>query len=261
MYQLKAGEMPKIAPLFQNAAHTLIWSCLQGYMGRAWTDDIGNPVSACIITGDFCFLSGVPDPALVQNIRAFSPSGSLLVIPGQEAWEKLIESVWIGRFERFHRYAIKKEPDIFNRELLSANINRLPEKYTMRRIGPELYRKLLQTEQLKDLCSVFDSSDAWQKYGLGFVIQDGVRIISGASSYTVYDRGIEIEADTLPEYRRQGLALACASRLIIECQDRKLYPSWDAMNQESLALAGKLGYHFDREYVTYFVKTEEPPFI
>lgn len=74
---------------------------------------------------------------------------------------------------------------------------------------------------------------------------------AGASSYSVYKGGIEIEIDTSPEYRRRGLATACGARLIIECIDRDLYPSWDAQNVWSVALAEKLGYHFDYEYTAY----------
>ena len=39
--------------------------------------------------------------------------------------------------------------------------------------------------------------------------------MAGASSYTVYDGGIEIEIDTRPDVRRLGLALACGARLIL----------------------------------------------
>ena len=79
------------------------------------------------------------------------------------------------------------------------------------------------------------------------------KIVCGASSYTVYNKGIEIEIDTKKEYRRKGLALVCASKLILECLDRGIYPSWDAANRGSVALAEKLGYHFEKEYVTYSV--------
>jgi hypothetical protein len=77
--------------------------------------------------------------------------------------------------------------------------------------------------------------------------------VSGASSYTFYDNGIEIEIDTKCEYRSRGLALACASGLILECLDRGLYPSWDAHDLRSVALAEKLGYHRDQAYVTYII--------
>ena len=57
--------------------------------------------------------------------------------------------------------------------------------------------------------------------------------------------------DTREDERRKGLAMACCASLILACLDRKLYPSWDAHNKGSLALAEKLGYHFDKEYPTY----------
>lgn len=73
-------------------------------------------------------------------------------------------------------------------------------------------------------------------------------MVSGASSYTVYRDGIEIEIDTREDERRKGLALACGARLILECLACGRYPSWDAHNKGSLALAEKLGYHPDGTY-------------
>ena len=64
-------------------------------------------------------------------------------------------------------------------------------------------------------------------------------------------QGIEIEIDTREDYRRQGLAYVCGARLILECLDRGLYPSWDAQNKASVALAEKLGYHYSHTYTVY----------
>lgn len=41
------------------------------------------------------------------------------------------------------------------------------------------------------------------------------------------------------------------AKLILECLEEGLYPSWDAQNKWSVALAEKLGYHFSHEYVAY----------
>lgn len=65
--------------------------------------------------------------------------------------------------------------------------------------------------------------------------------------------GIEIEIDTKEEHRRQGLAYACGAKLILECLNKGWYPSWDAQNKWSVALAEKLGYHFSHEYPAYEV--------
>jgi len=42
--------------------------------------------------------------------------------------------------------------------------------------------------------------------------------------------------------------------LIFQLTKRNLYPSWDAQNKSSVALAEKLGYNFDKEYVSYVIK-------
>ena len=53
--------------------------------------------------------------------------------------------------------------------------------------------------------------------------------------------------------RRRGFAYICGAKLILECLKRGLYPSWDAQNKWSVALAEKLGYHFDHAYQAFEV--------
>lgn len=79
------------------------------------------------------------------------------------------------------------------------------------------------------------------------------QLAAGASSYSVYSQGIEIEIDTKEEYRRRGYATICGAKLIMECLKRDLYPSWDAQNKNSVALAEKLGYHYSHAYTAYEV--------
>ena len=90
------------------------------------------------------------------------------------------------------------------------------------------------------------------------ILKDG-EPVSGASSYSGYRGGIEIEIDTRKDFRRKGLAFVCGAKLILECLDRGWYPSWDAHNLWSVALAEKLGYHFDHEYEAYEVILKELP--
>ena len=80
--------------------------------------------------------------------------------------------------------------------------------------------------------------------------------MAGASSYTVYQGGIEVEIGTEQSHRRKGLASVCGARLILECLDRGWYPSWDAQNLWSVGLAEKLGYHFDRPYPAWEIYGE-----
>ena len=50
---------------------------------------------------------------------------------------------------------------------------------------------------------------------------------------------IKKEIDTQEDHRRKGLAYACGAKLILECLEKGLYPSWDAQNKWSVALAEK----------------------
>ena len=105
-----------------------------------------------------------------------------------------------------------------------------------------------------DLVSQYSDYSKYKELGLGVAVFYQGELVAGASSYSVYDKGIEIEIDTREDYRRKGLAYACGAKLILECLERGLYPSWDAQNPWSLALAEKLGYHFSHEYVAYEVR-------
>ena len=248
----------EIAPLFDGWNETIIWSCLQGRHGRAWASDEEPPRSAQIVVGDFCALAGAANKALAAHIPPDFKSDTLLMIPRDEAWAALIEQAHGPRAECFSRYAIKKEPDVFDRAKLRAFVDAVPPLYTLRFIDKALYEKALEVPWSKDLCSQFVSFADYAAHGLGVVALLDGEPVSGASSYTAYDQGIEIEVDTKEEHRRKGLALGCAARLILACLDRGLYPSWDAHDLRSVQLAEKLGYHLDCEYTAYAVKREEP---
>jgi RimJ/RimL family protein N-acetyltransferase len=253
MYCLSKEDMYRIALIFQSWNETMIWSCLQGYMGKAWADDVQNPKSAQIIVGDFCFFAGAPNLELVKNIPDCYNTPCILMVPGSEEWGVLIEQEYKDNCSKFMRYAFKKEFEIFNKERLMSYIKKLPAEYKIRKIDEEIFNDVKREQWSKDLCSQFSSFNEYEKLGLGFVIMHNDDIVCGASSYTVYKEGIEIEIDTKEEYRRKGLALACASKLILACLSKNIYPSWDSANKASASLAEKLGYNPEREYVTYAI--------
>lgn len=255
MEYVKKEQMNLIAPLFKDWNETMIWSCLEGYMGAAWADDLVKPRVALIMIGDFVFLAGdsTLDEAegLVRAIKGVEKKVSLLVIPQNKAWGALIEKVYGEKAEKITRFAIKKEYHIFDKKKLGEFIEALPEGFEIAPIDEAIYSATQKEEWCQDLCSQFPTYQDYKKYGLGFVILNQGKIVSGASSYTIYSKGIEIEIDTHEAYREKGLATVCAAKLILDCLDKGLYPSWDAANKTSVALAEKLGYHFDYEYITY----------
>lgn len=236
----------KAAALFDGWNEALIWSCLQGHMGNMFLDDDENPSSAMINIGDFCFFAGSPKITFL-NI----PDKTKLLIPKDKAWEELIEDYYGKSINKFLRYAIKKEPHIFNKKKLADYIKMLDNSYELRKFDQEAFEMARMEEWSADLCSQFKDYKEYQKKAIGTAIFHQGKLVAGASPYAVYNEGIEIEIDTKPEYRCKGLATVCGAKLILECLQRNMYPSWDAHDLRSVALAEKLGYHLDYPYVTY----------
>lgn len=237
--------------LFEGWQETLIWSCLQGCMGRAYADNINNPKSAQILIGDFCFFAGEVNKELLINKPDDYKSNFIIMDPQNNEWSEVIEQVYKENAKKVYRYAIKKEPDVFNIEKLKNIVENIKKPFRIQMIDKDIFNQVMSYSWSKDLCSQFKDYEDYQNRGIGAVaIKDGI-VVSGASSYTVYNEGIEIEIDTKKGYRRKGLALACGAKLILECLKKGLYPSWDAQNKGSVALAEKLGYHFDKEYEVY----------
>ncbi len=248
---LEPGERNGLEPLYRGSQETLIWSCLQGVMGDAWADDKDTPRCALIRLGDFVYPAGEADAPDAAALFRVLPDRRLFIVPENETWCDRIERLYGDRCRRFDRYAIKKEPGIFDRDKLCGWVRALPDGYSLEEIGTRWYESAMAEEWSCDFCSNFESREDFSRRGLGFVaLWDGAPV-SGASSYSVYRGGLEIEVATHPDHRRKGLAAACAARLILECLDRGLYPSWDAANPTSVRLSERLGYHFDRAYPTY----------
>jgi GNAT superfamily N-acetyltransferase len=243
-----------IAHLFNGWDETLIWSCLQGYMGVAYADSLMLPLSAQICTGDFIFFAGTVNHDLILNKPANLKTSYAILAPQNQEWEQAIEHCYKNKVTRHIRYATKKEQGVFDEEKLQSIITRLPVQYELKPIDRALFREILALQWARDLCSNYKSFEEYRSIGMGVVVQKDGNIVSGASSYTSFNGGIEIEIDTRKDERRKGLASACGASLILGCLKRGWYPSWDAHNKESLALAQKLGYHFDREYPVYEIE-------
>ena len=247
-------NLEKIAALFDGWEETMIWSALQGVMGEITADGPENPKSARILLGDFGFFAGEPNERLVSSMlenRSF-----LLAVPQNEEWAACMEKIFPNS-RRITRYAIKKEPGCFDRERLRKFARDIPAGYSVAPIDRELFSRVQEEEWSRDFCANFQSWEQYARYGGGFVALYQGEVVAGASSYTAYRDGLEIEVDTKEAHRRKGLALCCCASLILSCLEKGKYPSWDAANLGSVALAEKLGYHFDREYLTVLVQKED----
>lgn len=238
----------KISALFEKWEETLIWSCLQGIMGKVYADSLNTPTSAMAIIGDFTFFAGKPNIELAAYKPDWCTQSFMIMVPQNECWKDIIIRFYGKKAKIVSRYAIKKEPHVFDKRRLERVVASLPEQYALSMIDEQLYQMCKAETWSADLVSQFSSYEKYHELGIGAVVCHNNRIVSGASSYSRYQDGIEIEIDTREEYRRKGLAYVCGAKLILECLKRNLYPSWDAHNKGSVALAEKLGYHYSHTY-------------
>lgn len=242
-------EIDKIKELFANWDETLIWSCLQSVMGEIHTNDAQD--AAMAILGDFAFFAGKPDEEFVRFKPESCEQDFIIMVPQSEEWAQLIEKCYGNKARKVTRYAIKKEKDIFDVSRLEQVIMNLSAEYELKMLEAEEFELCQKNAWAHDLISQYKDYDTYEKLGLGVVVLKDGELLAGASSYSRYNEGIEIEIDTREDQRRKGLAYACGAKLILECLKRGLYPSWDAQNKWSVALAEKLGYHFSHEYTAY----------
>ena len=249
IYEL--SERDCAAPVFARWEETIIWSCLQGVMGHIYADDKEEPNSAMAILGDFCFFAGKPNRDLITFKPEWFDQDFFIIVPQNHKWSEEIKKLYGDKARKVVRYAMKKEKNIFDVNYLNNIVKLLTPEYTISLIDEKIFDYCKKEDWCRDLVSQFPDYSSYKKLGLGVVIiKDGIPV-SGASSYSAYIGGIEIEIDTKEEYRRKGLATVCGAKLILECLERDLYPSWDAQNTWSVSLAEKLGYHFNYAYDAY----------
>ena len=237
----------KVKELFKGWEETMLFTCLQKIMGKIYVTDLENPKSAYAFLGCFGFYAGKPDVEIVSK----KPQGFTIMVPQNKEWAQLIEECYPSA-KRVMRYAIKKDT-IFDKIKLQNEISKLPIGYEIHKLDADIYDQCLKNPVMVDFVSAFESKEKYLQIGRGMVILKNGQIVSGASSYTRYKEGIEIEVDTIETERRKHLATIACSALILNCLEEGLYPSWDAQNMNSVRLAEKLGYEFDHEYVAYEV--------
>ncbi len=252
IYEMDINSRAKLFPMFKSMDSTMILSCIEGHMGTAWVDDIENPTVAQILVGIFVFYAGDHNAKATEELLYNIPENILAIVSTDE-WKNRIETIHKGCIEKFQRYAFKKNVKYLDYNYVQSFLSTLPEGYELKKIDATIAHEPSFHELSEDFTSQFESIDDYINKGIGYCIIHNGQVVCGASSYSVYDAGIEIEVDTHPDHRRKGLATVASSALILDCLNRGKYPNWDAANFDSVNLAQKLGYVLEKPYDTYYI--------
>ena len=267
--KIKRGSgAAKAAPLFGDWPETILWSVLQGKMGSLYADCPEEPCSAAAVLGDFVFLAGEPSEALVRFTAELEyPLDMCILMPQNEAWEKTIEAalqhMGTDRLRKVTRYATHKDPAHLqnpeNLARLQQMAESVPRHFKILPFDEKVFETAREEYWSRSQAVQFQDYEEFRQHGMGFAAFLGQIMAAGASTYSYYDGGIEVQIDTDTGFREMGLAQCCGAHLILECLRRGLYPSWDAHHKRSLALAMKFGYKPAGEYTAYEVWQAEPP--
>lgn len=256
MIEVEKKQLKQIAPLFEGIQDSMVIACLQGYMGNAYVETLDHPKAALIVSGEYSFFAGDPNSEeavnLVNNLFVANQSDSTVVIFDDEnpEWEKLLMSIPENNPKIVPRFGIVQKDYDFDDNILRRYIDALPEGFELVRFDKNIYNQAMAEDWSKEFCEVFSTAEEYLTRGFGYAALKDGKLVSGASTMTAYDGGIEIQVATHEKYRGRGIAMACAAALIQECSKRKIRPCWDAANLASKHMALSLGYEYKGEYTT-----------
>jgi GNAT superfamily N-acetyltransferase len=251
LIELPPGRRAPLRPLFAGlpGLHGCLDAAIDGGMGGAWADDT-EPPSVGVIHLDFYFLAGDAGVPGAEEAVA-RVEGRASIVASNAGWEPLLRERFGEALKQRTRIAFK--PGLWDRARLRGFIDALPEGLAVRRIERADAERF--AELADSLVYNFDSLDDFIERGAGFGIEHEGHFISGCSSFAISPHSLEFEIQTHPDFRRRGLATAAAAAMIDYCIDAGLRPEWDAHNEMSAALAGKLGFTDPAPYTAYEIRS------
>lgn len=209
----------KLVSMFEDFNNVVLLSYLQGHMGNAWVNDLENPTVAQITVGIFTFYAGDPNAKETEELLRNIPE-RILVIVNSDQWKKRLETFHERKIDKFLRYKFKRNAEVFNRSKLQSFISALPKGYELRKIDEHIANNPTLHNVSEDFTSQFRSIDDYVNWGIGYSILYNGEVVCGASSYSIYNDGIEIEVATDLDHRRKGLATVVCATLILDCLEK-----------------------------------------
>ncbi len=259
MIELEKHEFKRVVHLLNGVKQAVLpYAVCEGYNpGRVFVDDVNHPETLLIWTpvgyyflvlGQVQILGGLSRLLTETFIPASKELGETgyILVAALDDWQEKTSALLGGR----EVIKIFRRPFSFNVDKFTARGNwraQIPDGFQLKRVDESLAEKA-------GVLGSWASLDDFMAHGIGYALMDGDRIASVCASVFASSTHVEIDVHTEDEYRRRGFASMTASALIEECLRQGRQPNWECFweNEESTALALKLGFEQLADYPVYF---------
>lgn len=252
------GTKNNLKKFFEGFNDSVLYSYFEGVFGNGYCDNIIQPKCAVIHSGDFYFLAGDfhDENFSAQTAEFIGKNSSAVVVPDNVQWLGSLNKFLNNNLKEVKRFHTCLSDNGLDKQLLKKYADRIQDfpKLVLKRMDKKFYEIALKEKWSECFVSNFKNYNDYSDNGLGYIITEGEKIISGTSSYSYYSRGVEIELATHENYRHRGFAQITASAFLLECAEKGLVPHWDARNKISLKIAEKFGFVFSDEYTAFEFK-------
>ena len=197
-----------------------------------------------IVDGGFIYLLGKPDiNTFTEREEAYR---SRMMICMNAEWR----SALLEKYPQIVRTVRRqmKTPDVIR----FGSVPKLPDGFNLRMFGADEF----ELHPFGHGRNYADYTD-FLFNGSGAVVYHDGSIVSSCSTFISMNGEVEADISTIREYRRRGLAVACAAAMLRDCTFRGFKIHWDAQNEASMRLAERFGFTVDYAYEAFsFVAPE-----
>jgi len=250
--EINARDRNTLIPLFRDCQYdrVLIESVLEGNFGSAYANRANQPTVARLDSGAFTLLGGNPSAVGATDLLHHAPI--CYVTPQNDEWQSLLQRVFDSRISvlPFTDFSFKN----LDPAHLAKFIATLPSGFALMQIDKQLAERLSSDIGNEFFFENFHSIADFLGRGVGFCILHEGKIVSAATSMAQSSKAIDIEIETLPDFRQKRLGTVVGAKLVLCCLEHSIEPHWLAANSISEKLALKLGYVRRESYETYEIQ-------
>ncbi|MFW9916868.1 MAG: GNAT family N-acetyltransferase [Candidatus Thorarchaeota archaeon] len=200
-----------------------------------------------------CFLAGNYNSPKLKEILEEISEKHFVIVPSED-WEPVLKKSWKS-FRSFLLTDLSAEN--LSVEFVRKLIKPLPEDFHLKGMDVETAEYLLQNWPNPEKIRYYGGPDEFVSDTIAFCIKEDENVVSMAAAARSSEQltaSVEIDVQTLQEFRGRGFATTVCAKLIEYCLELGIEPHWDASNELSLKLAQKLGYTNPKQYKAYYYK-------